>query len=249
MVADFEKKIGVMARYLAYFLLFCLAFGFILPFVLFIIAIISRSGEFTLVVIFGTLLVLAGYMILAMIWYIASRITISIVKYPLYITVLLLSFPILDFQNDEYFGSATLFIPLWILLYWYFSSPAGETHVYFQGLLQDQRPLDITLINYYFIFGLVALIFVCLLTVYYLWPKASKVENIYRRRMYQVMLIYTAFPMIDVREQSVLTTILMPFLSCALALKLDLMCFMLYPLAFYISIAWISLYVNAGKAS
>ena len=87
MPSDFEKKLEIWLSYLAYFLLFC----FISPFVFFFIAIISRSGgEGTWWLLYVTLSIeLGGYMFLAMIWYTASRFSISIVKYPLYIIVIL----------------------------------------------------------------------------------------------------------------------------------------------------------------
>ena len=120
MPSDFEKKLEIWLSYLAYFLLFC----FISPFVFFFIAIISRSGgEGTWWLLYVTLSIeLGGYMFLAMIWYTSSRFSISIVKYPLYIIVILASFPLLDIKRLGLFTTID-FEPLWMQLHRYYNNP------------------------------------------------------------------------------------------------------------------------------
>jgi len=191
---------------------------------------------------------LGGYMILALIWYLASRISISLVKYPLYTAIILLSFPLLDIKRLGFF-TTIYYEPLWMHIHSYIKNPERVMEYIQELSFSGNPPYYPQFPTYYSVLGLVALLLVWFLSVYYLWPKASMVESVHRRRMYQVTLIYIAIPMIDIREPHIVTTILTPFLYCALILKLDLILFMLYPLAFYVSIAWISLYVKESKES
>ena len=190
---------------------------------------------------------LGGYMFLAMIWYTASRFSISIVKYPLYIIVILASFPLLDIKRLGLFTTID-FEPLWMQLHRYYNNPERMMEYIHNLSFSGNPPYYPQFPVYYSVLGLVALLLVWFLTYQFAWSKVSMIENIYHQRMYQVTILYIVFPMIDIREPHIVTTILAPFLYCALILKLDHLLFMLLPLAFYISIAWISLYVKAQKA-
>jgi len=221
--------------------LLCLALS------VFFIAIISRSGgEGTWWTLYVTLfLELGGYVILAMIWHIASRISISIARYPLYIAVMLLSFPLLDIKRLGLY-TTIYFSPLWMEIFRYYKNPDGMMK-YIQDLsFPGHPPYYPQFPVYYSVLGLVALLLAWGFTYFYLMPIVSMIENIFHRRMYQVVLIYITFPMIDIREPHIVTTILAPFIYCALILKLDHILFMLCPLAFYVLIAWISLYKHSN---